>query len=92
MEYLSSVGGLIAAFDQALPALYVAPDGAYILFHNRKAQSNQLPNFIISLQDPAAYALLSTLDFFIKIPLPTLITVRGQPHPHMVSLNVTPHM
>ena len=49
MEYLSSVGGLTTAYDHALPALLAALDGAYILFHNRKAQSNQVTNFIISL-------------------------------------------
>ena len=37
MEYLNSMGGLTNAFDQALPALQVALDGAYVLCHNRKA-------------------------------------------------------
>ena len=84
--------GLTEAFDQALPALQAAPDGAYILSHNRKAQSNQLTNFIISLPGSAAYALLFTLDSFIKIPLPTRITVRGQPHTQTVNLNIAPQM
>jgi len=92
VEILGSVGGLTEAFAHALPALQAAPDGAYIMSHNRKILSNQLTNFIISLPDPAAYAILTTLDSFIKILLPTLITVRGQPHPHMVNINITPHM
>ena len=92
MEYLCLVGGLTTAFDQALPALQAIADGVYIMSHNRKAQSNQLTNFIIPLPSPTAYTLVSTLESFIKIPLPTLITVRGQPHPQTVNMNIISHM
>ena len=36
MEYLGSVGGLTEPFAHALPTLHAAPDGPYILSHNRK--------------------------------------------------------
>jgi len=49
-------------YEQAQHVLKSAPDGSFIISQNRKPSSSQNTNFVISLPDPEAYALLATLD------------------------------
>ncbi len=79
-DYLSLMGQLTEAMAQLEPEIQATPDGAYIIFHNRKPFSSQHTDFIISIPHPSTYAILATMNTSIKIPLPTLVTIRGQPH------------
>jgi hypothetical protein len=75
---------------QTYPTLKQAPDGAYLLIHSKKDTSTQNTNFVITLAEPTAYAMLATLTDPIKTPLPTNTTTRGQTRQQNTTLN-SPH-
>ena len=91
LEFLGSVASPSDPMPLLTPDLQPAPDGAFILTHNRKPQSTQQINFVISLRCPSTYAVLATLDSPLRIPLPTYVTIRGQPFNQMVNINLIPH-
>ncbi len=80
IDYLSSVGQTTEVMSTLQLELQAAPDGAYLISHNKKSTSTQHTNFIISLTNPTTYAILATMDTALTISLPTLVTIRGQHH------------
>ena len=91
LSHINTYGLLKTHYVQAQPTLHPAPDGFFIVSRIRKPSSNQNTNFVISLPDPASYALLASLDSSIEITQPTLITIRGQRHLHCIHINFIPH-
>ena len=75
ISFFSSLTVVTPAHLNATPTLLPTPDGAYIISHVRKDNSSQHTNFVISLANPQAYAMLATIDTPIKIRLPTTITI-----------------
>ncbi len=69
-------------YEQAQPALQSAPDGSFIISQIRKPSSSHNTNFVISLPDPATYALLVTLDAPIQLHLDIHVTIHGEHHLH----------
>jgi hypothetical protein len=61
------------------------------LTHPKKDTSTQNTNFVISLAEPTAYAMLATLTDPIKTPLPTNTTTQGKTRQQITALNLTPH-
>ncbi len=68
-----------------------APDGSYILAHPKKNKSTQNTYFVVSLDDPTAYAMLATLADPTKVTLLTSTTTQGQIRQHITTLNLTAH-
>ncbi len=89
--FLSSIRELTSTHTQSYTNLKQAPDGSYILTHPKKDTSTLNTNFVVSLSDPSAYAMLATLTDIIKIPLPINTTTRGQIRQQITNLNLTPH-
>ena len=78
-------------YRDATLTLKPAPDGSYILSHTKKDRSSQNTNFVISLTDPHAYALLATSNNAFKIPLPTTTEHRGISTPQVTLINLSSH-
>jgi len=57
----------------------------------KKDTSSQNTNFVVSLSDPSAYAMLAILTGHVKAPLPTNTTTRGQIRQQITTVNLTPH-
>jgi hypothetical protein len=89
--FLSSIRELTTTHTQSYTNLKQAPDGSYIITHPKKDTYTQNTNFVVSLSDPTAYAMLAALTDPIKIPLPTNTTTRGQIRQQITTLNITPH-
>jgi hypothetical protein len=60
VAFLISIHEIHTSHSQASILLRAAPDGVYILSHVKKDSSTQLTNFISSLENPVAYAMLAT--------------------------------
>jgi hypothetical protein len=58
--------------------LRAAPDGVYILSHAKKDNSTLHTNFVVSVEGPAAYAMLATKNDPIKTTLNTTTTSQEQ--------------
>jgi hypothetical protein len=58
----------------------MAPDGSHIIPHQKRNSAANNIHYIISLEDPHAYAMLATLESPIRIQLNTLITIRDTNH------------
>ena len=89
--FISFIRELATTHTQSFTSLKQAPDGSYIISPPKKVTSTQNTNFVFSLSDPIAYAMLATLTDPIKIPLPTNTTTRGQIQQKITTLNLTPH-
>jgi hypothetical protein len=89
--FLSSIRELKCTHTQSSPTLKHAPDGSYILAHPKKDTSTQTTNFVVSIADPAAYAMLATLTEPIKVTLPTSTTNLGQIRQQITTLNLKAH-
>jgi hypothetical protein len=50
-----------------------------------------MTNFVISLANPKAYAMLATIDTPIKIRLPTTITIAGSHHQQIAHIQLNPY-
>jgi hypothetical protein len=48
-------------------------------------------NFVVSLSDPGAYAMLATLADPVKVTLPTNTTTRGQIRQQIATVNLITH-
>jgi hypothetical protein len=90
-SYLSSLTITIPEYLNTAPTLLPTPDGAYIISHLRKNTSTQHTNFVISLANPQAYAMLATIDTSIKIKLPTTITIACSHHQQIAHIQLNPH-
>ena len=77
ISFLTSLTVVTPDHLNATPTLQPTPYGAYITSHVRKDNSTQHTNFVISLTNPQAYAMLATLDTPVKIIIPTTITIAG---------------
>ena len=77
--------------SQASILLRAAPDGAYILSRAKQDSSTQLTNFIISIEDPVAYAMLATKNDSVKTTLNTITTSRGQTRQQITHIKITAH-
>jgi len=78
VAFMSSIQELQATHYQSTILIRAAPDGAYILSHAKKVNSTQNTNFVVSIEDPAAYAILATQNDPMKTTLDTNTTSRGQ--------------
>ena len=87
--FLSSIRELTTTHTQSYMNQGHAPIGSYILAHPKKDTSTQNTNFVVSLSDPSAYAMLATLADPSKVPLSTSTTTRGQIRQQITTLNLT---
>jgi hypothetical protein len=71
---LSSIRGLQTSHAHATNVLRAAPDGSFIISHAKKGTSSQYTNFVISVKDPVAYAMLATQTDPIKTCFNTFTT------------------
>jgi hypothetical protein len=91
VAFLTSIQELQATRSHSTILLRAAPDGAYILFHAKKDNPTQNTNFVVSIEDPAAYAMLATQNAPIKMTLNTTTTSRGQTRQQVTPINITTH-
>ena len=91
IAFLTSIQELQAAHSHSTILLRAAPDGAYILSYAKKDNSTQNTNFVVSIEDPAAYAMLVTQTDPIKTTLNTTTTARGQTRQQITPINITTH-
>jgi len=68
-----------------------APDGSHIITHPEKLNSTILTNFVISMEDEHAYAMLATPEGPIRTQLRTLICIRGNTHSQVIHMQFNPH-
>ncbi len=76
-------------FSLPTPTLRPAPDGSYIITHQKRNSTTNNTHYIISLEDPYAYAMLATLEG--PIHLHTLINIRGTNHTQVIHIQLNPH-
>jgi hypothetical protein len=91
IAFLTSIQELQAAQSHPTTLLRAAPDGAFILSQAKKDNSSQNTNFIVSIADPVAYAMLATQSDPIKTTLSTATTTRGQTRKQITPINITAH-
>jgi hypothetical protein len=89
--FLSSICELKTTHTQSTTTLKQAPNGSFILAHEMTDTSTHTTNYIISMTNPAAYAMLSTLIDPIKVTLSTNTITRGKIRHQMATLNLTAH-
>ena len=75
---MSSIKDLKTLHTQATTTLRAAPDGSLIISHPKKDSSSHHTNFVISVKDPVAYAMLATQSDPIKTCINAYTTSRGQ--------------
>jgi hypothetical protein len=90
-SYLNSLTVTTPESLNTAPTLLPTPDGAYIISHLRKDTSTQQTSFVISIDNPQAYAMLATTDTPIKKRLPTTITIAGSQHQQIAHIQLNPH-
>ena len=88
---LPSIYKLQAVHSHSTILLRAAPDGTYILSHAKKDNSTQNTNFVVSIEDPVAYAMLATQNDPIKTTLKTNTTSRRQTRQQITPINITTH-
>jgi len=91
ISYLTFINIITPEYLTTTPILPPTPEGSYIISHLRKNPSSQMINFVISLANPQAYAMLATIDTPIKIRLSTTITIAGSHHQEIVHIQLNPH-
>jgi len=91
VAFLSSIRKLQTIHFHASNLLRAALDGAYILSHAKKDSSTELTNFIISIENPVAYAMLVTQNDPIDTSLITTTTSKGQSGQQITLINITTH-
>ena len=69
VSFVTSIQELQAAHSHSTILLRAGSDGAYILSHAKKDNSTHNTNFVVSVKDPAAYAMLATQNDPIKTTL-----------------------
>jgi hypothetical protein len=89
--FLFSIREFHTTHYQASNILRATLDGAYILSYAKKDGSSQHTNFVISIADPKAYAMLITQNNPVKTSLITTTTSRGQTRQHITRINFTTH-
>jgi hypothetical protein len=89
-SYITSINIITPKHLATTPRLLPSPDGSYIISHLRKDTSSQKTNFVISLANPQAYAMLATTDTPIKIRLPTTIIIAGSHHQQILFIQLNP--
>jgi hypothetical protein len=89
--FLSSIWELHTSHSHASNALRAAPEGFYILFYAKKDSSSHHTNFVISIEDPAAYAMLATQTDPTKTGLNTNTTSNKQTKQQITYINITTH-
>jgi hypothetical protein len=90
IAFLTSIQELQAAHSHSNILFRAAPDGAYILSHAKKDNSTQNTNFVVSIEDPAAYAMMATQNDPNKTTLNITTTSRGQTQ-QITAINITTH-
>jgi hypothetical protein len=78
-------------YQLASTTLKPAPDGSHIFIHPKKHNSAILTNFVISMEDEHAYAMLAALEGPIRTQLCTLICIRGTTHSQVIHIQFNPH-
>ena len=82
--FLLSIQRSTDNFSLATPNLRPAPDGSFIIPHQKRNATTNTTQYVISLDDPYAYAMLATLEAPTRIQLHTLINIRGTNHSQVV--------
>jgi hypothetical protein len=91
LTFLTSIQRTNDNFSLATPNLRPAPDGSYIIPHQKRNTTTNTTQYVISLDDPYAYAMLATFEGPIRIQLHTLINIRGTNHSQVVYIQINPH-
>jgi hypothetical protein len=89
--FLTSIQRINDNFSLATPTLRPTPDGSYIIPHQKRNTTTNTTQYVVSLDDPTAYAMLATLDGPVRIQLNTLINIRGTNHSQVVYIQINPH-
>jgi hypothetical protein len=89
--FLSSIWEFKTVHMQSFTNLKQAPDGSFILTHQKKDTSTQATNNIISLADPTTYAMMATLTGPTKVTLPHQHHHQSQVRHQIATLNLTAH-
>ena len=89
--FLTSIQRIDDNFSLATPTLRPAPDGSYIIPHPKRNTTTNTTQYVVSLDDPIAYAMLATLEGPVRIQLHTLINIRGTNHSQVVYIQINPH-
>ncbi len=77
-------------YSLATATLRPAPDGAHIIPHQKRNSTANNTHYIISLEDPYAYAMFAPLEGPIRIQLHTLINIRGTNHSQVIHIQINP--
>jgi prophage tail gpP-like protein len=88
---LPSIRKLKSTHTQSSTTLKPTLAGSYILTYPKKDTSTQTTNFVVSIANPAAYAMMATLAEPIKVTLPTSTTTRGHIRQQIATINLTTH-
>ena len=91
-SFLTTIQRINDNFSLANTNLQPAPDGSYIIPHQKRNSTASNTHFVISLEDPYTYAMLATLEGPIRIQLHTLITIRGTNHSQVIHIQINPHI
>ena len=91
IAFLASIQELQAVHSHSTILLRATPDGTYILSHAKRENSTKNTNFVVSIEDPAAYAMLATQNGPIKMTLNTNTTSREQIRQQITLNNITAH-
>jgi len=78
-------------YSLADTTLLMAPDSSHIIPHQKRNTTASNTHYIISLEDPHAYAMLASLESPIRIQLNTLINIRGTNHSQVIHIQINPH-
>ena len=87
--FLSSIRELKTAHTQPSTTLKQAPDGSFILAHPKKDTSTHTTSYIISMAEPATYAMFATLTDPTKVTLSINTIIRGQTRHQIATRDLT---
>jgi hypothetical protein len=90
-SYLSSTNNITSEYATAPPTLIPTLDDSYIISYLRKGTLSHLTNFVIFMDNPHTYAMITTMDTPVKIRLPTTITIAGSYYQQLVHIELNPH-
>ncbi len=90
-SFLINTQRMNANYSLANTTLLMALDGSHIIPHQKRNAAANNTHYIISLEDPHAYAMFATLESPIRIQLNTLINIRGTNHSQVIHIQINPH-
>ena len=78
-------------YSLATTTLHPAPEGSHVILQKKRNSTNNNTHYIISLENPHAYAMRATLEGPMRIQLHTLINIRETNHSQVIHIQINPH-